>query len=84
MSVRRTSKRDIAEKMHERYLKAKTRAEKGELLGEMVELTGYHTRRPTPRSRRPWPPSPWAGRLVWPESDGGIEGGIGGHGLDLR
>ncbi len=42
MSVRRTSKRDIAEKMHERYLKAKTRVEKGELLGEMVELTGYH------------------------------------------
>ena len=41
MSVRRTSKRDVAEKMHERYLKAKTRAEKGELLDEMVELTGY-------------------------------------------
>ncbi len=42
MSVRRTSKRDIAERMHERYLKAKTRAEKGELLDEMVELTGCH------------------------------------------
>ncbi len=42
MSVRRESKRDIAERMHERYLKAKTRAQKAELLDEMVELTGYH------------------------------------------
>lgn len=42
MRVRRTSKQDLAEKMHERYLKAKTRAQKGELLDEMVELTGYH------------------------------------------
>ncbi len=42
MRVRQTSKRDIAERMHERYLKAKSRAEKGELLDEMVELMGCH------------------------------------------
>ena len=40
--MRPTSKRDIAEKMHERYLKAKTRAQQAELLDEMVELTRYH------------------------------------------
>ncbi len=41
MGVRQQSKWDIAEKMHERYLKA-TRKEKGRLLEEFVELTGYH------------------------------------------
>ncbi len=39
MGVRRESKRDVAKKMYERYLKA-SRAEKGELLEEFVELTG--------------------------------------------
>ncbi len=41
MGVRRESKQDVAKKMHERYLKA-SRAEKGKLLDEFVELTGYH------------------------------------------
>lgn len=41
MGVRQESKRDVAEKMHERYLKA-SRKEKGRLLEEFVELTGYH------------------------------------------
>ena len=42
--MRRTSKRDVAEEMHERYLKAETGAEKAQLLDEMAELTGYHGR----------------------------------------
>lgn len=41
MGVRRDSKRDVAKRMHERYLKA-SRKEKGRLLAEFVELTGYH------------------------------------------
>ncbi len=41
MGVRQQSRQDVAEKMHERYLKA-TRKEKGRLLEEFVELTGYH------------------------------------------
>ncbi len=41
MGVRQQSKRDVAKKMHERYLKA-SRGEKGDLLDEFVELTGYH------------------------------------------
>ena len=40
--MRPTRKRDIAEKMHERYLKAKTRAQQAQLLHELVELTRYH------------------------------------------
>ena len=40
MGVRQQSKRDVAKKMHERYLKA-SRAEKGKLLDECVELTVY-------------------------------------------
>ncbi len=39
--MRQESKRDVAEEMHERYLKA-SRKEKGQLLEGFVELTGYH------------------------------------------
>ena len=39
--MRQESKRDVTEKMHERYLKA-SRKEKGRLVEEFVELTGYH------------------------------------------
>ncbi len=39
--MRQQSKRDVAERMHERYLKVKTRAEKSRLLDEFVEITGY-------------------------------------------
>ena len=41
MSVRQQSKWDVARKMHERYLKAKKKADKTRLLDEFVELTGY-------------------------------------------
>ncbi len=41
MSVRQQSKWDVAHKMHERYLKAKKKADKTKLLDEFVELTGY-------------------------------------------
>ena len=40
MGARQRSKRDVAERMRERYLEA-SRAEKGKLLEEFVELTGY-------------------------------------------
>ncbi len=39
--VRQQSKQDVAQKMHERYLKVKGRAEKTRLLDEFVEITGY-------------------------------------------
>jgi len=41
MGVKADSKRDVAERMRERYLKA-SRAGKGRLLDELVALTGYH------------------------------------------
>jgi len=41
MSVRQQSKWDVTHKMHERYLKAKKKADKTRLLDEFVELTGY-------------------------------------------
>lgn len=39
--VRQQSKRDVAKRMHERYLKAKCKADKTRLLDGFVELTGY-------------------------------------------
>jgi hypothetical protein len=42
MGVGQQSKRDVAAKMRERYLKASSREEKGRLIDELVELTGYH------------------------------------------
>lgn len=39
--MRKASKRDVAEKMRERYVKV-SRPEKGRLIDELVELTGYH------------------------------------------
>ena len=41
MGVKQESKRDLARKMHERYLRA-SRVERGKMLDEFVELTGYH------------------------------------------
>ncbi len=70
MRVRQTSKHDVATRMHERYLKAKTKAEKAKLLDEMVELTGYHRGH--------------AQRLLWSASHPSPRDCIGGNGLDLR
>ncbi|MDP9382814.1 MAG: hypothetical protein M3Q29_22260 [Chloroflexota bacterium] len=39
--VRQQGKRDVARRMHERYLKAKGKADKTRLLDEFVEVTGY-------------------------------------------
>ncbi len=39
--MRQQSKRDVAGRMHERYLKAKGKADKTRLLDEFVEITGY-------------------------------------------
>lgn len=41
MGVKQESKRDLARKMHERYLRT-SRVERGKMLDEFVELTGYH------------------------------------------
>lgn len=58
MGVRAESKRDVAARMHERYLKAETRAEKGRLIGELVEITGYdRTYAQALLEHGPWPPS---------------------------
>jgi len=40
-TVRQQSKRDVAQRMRERYLRAKGKADKTRLLDEFVELTGY-------------------------------------------
>lgn len=41
MRVKKESKQDLAKALHPRYLRA-TRQEKGRLLDEFVEVTGYH------------------------------------------
>lgn len=78
MGVRRDSKRDVAEKMHERYLKA-SRKEKGRVLEEFVELTGYH-RKHAQVLLRHGPPRTRVGlvraghRGVWTTGGGGTHG----------
>ena len=60
MGVRQLSKHELAEAWHGRYLKA-DRTEKGRLLHEFVETTGYHRKRASVLLRH-GPPRARAGR----------------------